>query len=278
MPTKPHFVVDPQFVNSKEVLSIPRRYRLAAVGAWTAAGAWSTDKLTDGWVPVTALRELLVTVHIVELLFASTLWVPGAEPSQVARTSDVWTTRAGRVAAIQFEQWGKWQKTKEQWLLGNRGNAERQRRLRERRSAEDTEQNNGVTRAVVTPLRVINGNPAQDGRNGVSNAPRRGEKREVKSGGLVQSVGPPDQPPPPTPLIGCVKHPGGTSDPCADCRRVRLQTGADADHAAITNAAARQLELTRKSRCTACDPNGLRYADPTDWDSPLIRCDHPDIP
>ena len=34
------FKVDDGFHSSRKVLSIPRRSRLAAIGAWTIAGAW----------------------------------------------------------------------------------------------------------------------------------------------------------------------------------------------------------------------------------------------
>ena len=47
----PHFFVDDAFSDSKEVLAIPARYRLASVGLWTLCGSWSASKLTDGYTP-----------------------------------------------------------------------------------------------------------------------------------------------------------------------------------------------------------------------------------
>lgn len=167
MPTKPHFVVDSSFHTSDEVLSIPARYRHAAVGVWTLCGAWSVDNQRDGFLPAHALETLGVTPLLVAVLIESTLWeaVPG-DDTDVSR--NVSGTRPRRVRdayanGVRFRNWGKWQRTKEQWAAGNKANAERQRRHRER-------QNNGVTSQPAAPESPPHSNVSKPTGNGVSNA------------------------------------------------------------------------------------------------------------
>ena len=71
----PHFFVDDAFHDSKEVMSIPARYRNAAVGLWTRCGGWSAGKLTDGEVDMDTVRSFggNATNKLVECLAASTL-------------------------------------------------------------------------------------------------------------------------------------------------------------------------------------------------------------
>jgi hypothetical protein len=51
------FIVHDGFSTSPKVLAIPRAERLAAVGLWTLAGAWSAQHLTDGEIPEYMLDE-----------------------------------------------------------------------------------------------------------------------------------------------------------------------------------------------------------------------------
>ena len=120
MPTKPHFVVDPDFANSAEVLSIPRRYRLAAVGAWTLAGSWSANKMTDGFVPDEVLDAPCITPLLRDQLIAVGLWTRVVDnPESESRTGSGPTPDRVRTASgpgAQFNNWPKWQKTKAQWV------------------------------------------------------------------------------------------------------------------------------------------------------------------
>ncbi|AHY84253.1 hypothetical protein SEA_EVANESCE_68 [Mycobacterium phage Evanesce] len=172
MPTKPHFVVDSSFHSSDEVLSIPARYRHAAVGVWTLCGAWSVDNQRDGFVPAHALELLGVTPLLVGVLIEATLWetVP-SDVTDTTRNTPVSRTRRVRdmyAHGVRFRNWGKWQKTKAQWEAGNRANAERQKRHRERKS-------NAVSNADITPNQEPASNAAEPDRNAVSNAASRVE-------------------------------------------------------------------------------------------------------
>lgn len=67
--------VDDGFPTHHKVLSIPRGpRRLAAVGAWTLAGAWVAGNQHDGRVPNTVLEELAIGPRVVADLVSAGLW------------------------------------------------------------------------------------------------------------------------------------------------------------------------------------------------------------
>ncbi len=69
------FKVDDSFPSHRKVLAIPRGpRRLAAIGAWTLAGAWSSANKTEGKLPDSILEELAVPLKVVADLVASGLW------------------------------------------------------------------------------------------------------------------------------------------------------------------------------------------------------------
>lgn len=51
------FKVDDKFPTSPKVMRIPRSVRLAAIGLWTTAGAWSAEHEQDGQVPAYMIDE-----------------------------------------------------------------------------------------------------------------------------------------------------------------------------------------------------------------------------
>jgi len=110
----PWFKVDDGFTNSKPVLKIPRRFRAAAVGLWTLAGAWSAKELTDGNIPEYLLEEFASTPAIAKHLVASGLWETNA---------DGWA----------FVGWSKYQPTRAQVMADRDAEAERKRKYRESR-------------------------------------------------------------------------------------------------------------------------------------------------
>lgn len=108
----PHFFVDDAFSDSKEVLAIPARHRLAAVGLWTLCGSWSASKLTDGFIPDEVLKKL------------------GARPVLVDALVDLahlWVRESG---GIRFTNWSKWQRTREQVEAYRANQAEKKRKQR----------------------------------------------------------------------------------------------------------------------------------------------------
>jgi hypothetical protein len=109
----PHFFVDDGFSDSKEVLAIPARHRLAAVGLWTLCGSWSANKLTDGFIPDEALRRL------------------GARPILINALTDIaglWERVPG---GIRFANWAKWQRTRDSVKAYRAAQAEKKRKQRE---------------------------------------------------------------------------------------------------------------------------------------------------
>jgi hypothetical protein len=113
----PWFYVDDGFSDSKPVLNMPDRHRLAACGLWVLAGSWSAKEELDGFVPNSKLRQL------------------GARPTIVAALTEKGPMSAPLCertsTGIQFNSWKKWQKTREELAEKRREDAERQRAWRE---------------------------------------------------------------------------------------------------------------------------------------------------
>lgn len=123
----PWFYVDDGFSDSKPVLNMPDRYRLAACGLWVLAGSWSAKEELDGFVPTSKLRQL------------------GARPPIVAALTD-----AGPMSAplctpvsggIQFNSWEKWQPTKAELEAERIENARKREAEAERKRAERAAKN-----------------------------------------------------------------------------------------------------------------------------------------
>jgi hypothetical protein len=113
----PWFYVDDGFSDSKPVLNMPDRHRLAACGLWVLAGSWSAKEELDGFVPNSKLRQLGARPTILAALTdKGPMFAPLCE-----QTSD----------GIQFNSWKKWQKTREELAEKRREDAERQRLWRE---------------------------------------------------------------------------------------------------------------------------------------------------
>jgi hypothetical protein len=109
----PWFYVDDGFSDSKPVLNMPDRHRLAACGLWVLAGSWSAKEELDGFVPNSKLRQLGARPTIISALTENG---PMFAPLCV-KTS----------AGIQFNSWEKWQKTRAELAEKRREDAERQR-------------------------------------------------------------------------------------------------------------------------------------------------------
>ena len=108
------FKVDDGFHSSRKVLSIPRRSRLAAIGAWTIAGSWCADELTDGHVPEYMISEWGFPASIPDALVDSGLWE---------------RERGGYA----FRNWAEYQPSKADVDAERTASRERMRELRARR-------------------------------------------------------------------------------------------------------------------------------------------------
>lgn len=99
----------------------------AAIGLWTVAGSWSSDELTDGWIPDDVLDYIAPGV--------------GHELAKRLEAVGLWhrVTRDGE-EGWQFHEWTGHQPTKDQVLAERAGAADRQRRARERARANRSDQ------------------------------------------------------------------------------------------------------------------------------------------
>lgn len=263
---RPRFQVDSGFNDSKELLSIPSRQRLAARGAWEAAGCWSCDKLTDGLVPVYILRSLGVTPKLAELLIASTLWIPVDDPTVGASSRDRWTVATGPLTVIQFDNWERWQMTRERWERQVGADAQRARAYRQRRKQEQPE---NVTRdADVTDRDADDDRQSSVTRD--DHVQRHAveisrDKRELSR--ELTAVGSADSPPPLEFPDHCSKHRHEPEPPrCNDCRRVREQNAANARIVDAADALRRNDLMRSRAACETCEGHGHVQVDPTDPD------------
>lgn len=263
----PWFNVDDGFANSKPVMRIPRRYRAVCIGVWTLCGSWSAKELTDGFIPQEVVSEYGGTPKIVALLVAAELW----------QNSE---------SGVQFRNWAKWQKTKQQVLDYRQAEADRKRNRRNAKRQTSDQQEPEMS--AECPAGTHNGHPV--GRHAESGIPIPKPEPTpiptvVTNGGEQTSVAPPAAPalnPDGTtrsvpdlneaPPKFCPRHqPAGTLNPCGPCKQARItydtwyskQTETrrkeiEAEAAEIA-AARRQAAATRQNRidtCTLCDDDG----------------------
>lgn len=108
------FRVDDGFATSPKVLRMPRAVRLAAVGLWTIAGAWSSQHLTDGEIPEYMLEEWGADVSHGTALVAVGLWVETAQGYRFHDWKDYQPSRADVRAAREKERQRKeaWRRKK----------------------------------------------------------------------------------------------------------------------------------------------------------------------
>jgi hypothetical protein len=243
----PGFNVDLDFADSKEVMSIPRRHRLAAVGLWTLCGTWSAKKLQDGYVSAEVLKMYGATRPVVESLIASTLWKP-------ADAGAVW-----------FTNWPRWQRTRDEVASYRQSEAAR------KKAARDAAKNTATSGEGETSARTSAGRP-QDVRaeaGDPSTKTENRELREVKLGGEVTSVGAGvDEPPPRT----CPRHPDGTEIPCGACANARRKHDDWQNSRSLAAVNDRQAELDARKNCPDCDDAGWTLD--SDETIGLVRCHH----
>lgn len=135
------FKVDDHLHSSKKVNAIPRRDRLAAIGLWTIAGAWSSQELTEGFIPDYMIERLGGTARLAQVLCEA----------RGGSASGLWLNTPG---GFQFHEWLERNPTREQVQSGREAARERQRRARERsramREHAAVTRDNTVTHAPVT--------------------------------------------------------------------------------------------------------------------------------
>ena len=243
----PGFNVDLGFYDSEEVLSIPRKIRAAAVGVWMLCGAYSANKLTDGYVSEEALRNLGCTPAIRAALTST-------------KPQPLWDE--AHVGGIWFTRWAKWQRTCAEVKAYREADAERKRKAREAKrngSTSDYEETSARTSTgPSSPVRAESRTPKTE-----TKTETKSLSIETSSGG-VTSV---DAHEPPQ----CRRHPNSNSElPCAACQKRRLwdeqQTEAQKRNELDTR---RRLKEIREN-CQLCQGTNLVELE----DGVMARCDH----
>lgn len=117
----PWFKVDDKLHSAPKLLSIPRKFRLAALGLWTISGSWSADQLTDGRVPDYMVEEWGGTKTLVDWLVKAGLW---------QKVDD----------ASQFKNWGEYQPTKADIESEREKNREKLRKWREKQQGKNQDE------------------------------------------------------------------------------------------------------------------------------------------
>ena len=114
----PWFKVDDKLHSAPKLLSIPRKFRLSALGLWTIAGSWSADQLTDGRIPDYMVEEWGGTKTLIDWLVKAGLWVKVEDGTE-------------------FKNWGEYQPTKADIEAEREKNREKLRKWRERNQASN---------------------------------------------------------------------------------------------------------------------------------------------
>ena len=109
------YKVDDRLPTSRKVLRIPRERRVAAIGVWTLAGAWSAHDLTDGFIPAYMIEEWGGCETDADALVEAGLWERAEDDGD---------------AGFQFVNWGEYQPLKADVEAAREREREKKRRQR----------------------------------------------------------------------------------------------------------------------------------------------------
>jgi hypothetical protein len=158
----PWFYVDDGFSDSKPVLNLPERYRLAACGLWVLAGSWSAKEETDGEVPDEVLGQFghgntinALTRHL------------SSGPAPLWKSTD---------DGIQFRGWAKWQRTRAELMAKRASDAARQKRHRGRNAPPE------AADLLTANGRETDGKPTANGRETDGKPTANGRENYTETG------------------------------------------------------------------------------------------------
>ena len=265
--------VDDGFHASPKLQSIPARHRFQAAGLWVIAGSWSSQQMTDGFVPDYMIEAWKPTRLTVESLVNAGLWE---------------RVRGG----FAFRSWLEYNPSKEQTEREREASKERMRASRERKKSERAGKavaNSDVAPQQAEPLQRNTPEPLQRP-DPTRPDPTRPTSKEGR-GESSRSVPRENATPPPSPdsswlpsaiadvppawvqdprSARCPKHTGVQDPPpCRGCGKARevAEAARDERDAAEAQAAGERRALI--DACDLCDPNGK-----TDGPRGLITCPH----
>lgn len=244
----PHFFVDDQFPNSEEVLAIPARHRLAAVGLWTLCGAWSANRLTDGFIPDEVLRRFGATKTLIDCLINdASLFEPHTQ---------------GTTQGMQMTNWTRWQRTRASVKAYRAKQAEKQRKLRKRRkprpTSEDAEAYPSDTHGYEKPRTQGSSQTPVPKPKSYGNF---GGETNVSNGQACEQKPPPEF---------CSTHmPNGTAAPCGACGAAKQRRQTWETEQRRKQSEQRAAARAVRDACPDCDELGwLLHTDDA------IHCDH----
>lgn len=279
----PWFYVDDGFSDSKPVMDMPDRYRLAACGLWVLAGSWSAKEELDGFVPDSKLRQLRARPALIDAL-------TGSGPM----SAPLWTRVEG---GIQFNSWEKWQPTRAELEAERIENARKREADAERKRLERAAKNDGNPppprrrrkgRNAVTSADLAKPDEPSESCPTGQNADVRSDSR-ARAGARLDPTRPDPTRPSSlvetlggevtevdareTPRPQCLKHKENSDTPCPECRRRREWDEAEAERKKADDLAARRHRKECIAACGLCDDNGKR-----EFGNFVGNCTHPDNP
>lgn len=244
------FFVDDQFGDSKPVMAIPDRNRLAAIGLWTLSGCWSAKEMTDGRVGNSVLKRLGARPVLIDVLTNSdhALWVPGN-------------------GEIVFRDWPIWQETRDEkikkrakWAENKRGQRNQKGRYRTR----DTSDENQLSTEDIPPDNTEC--PPETPPTPVPTPVPVPKPTVVTNGVGVTSVTANGAHTPTGEF--CPNHPHGTTDNCGPCANIRKANQARKEAASESEAAGAQALADRRTalwaeveHCPGCGPDSHGFID-----------------
>ncbi len=140
------FLVPIGFYDGPEVESMPRRIRAAAVGVWALCGAYSANKLLDGYVGPRMLKQLGCT----DAIRAALMSTRGPD----GELDPLWVD--ARDGGIQFTKWVKYQRSRDEVKAYRSTDADR------KRAARDALRNSSTSDNAETSARTSPGHPPDD--------------------------------------------------------------------------------------------------------------------
>lgn len=240
----PWFYVDDAFSDSKPVMDMPERYRLAVCGLWVLAGAWSAKEMTDGYVPAAKLKTLGAKPRHIEILTqGGPLGAALCEPK-----SD----------GFALKNWTKWQQNRDEILAKREKAAEKKRAQRSKGRLHLSCEDENMSPGDTIGTEVVIHRPVPGGLPGPPTPPQPLSRYVGRGTAVGGGTGLPH----PRSRF-CEDHPDGTTARCGRCADARRAfDGAEAAEqagsiaAAAASAAHRRAIRAAIDACKTCDDQG----------------------
>lgn len=256
------FRVDDSWWRHKKVRKLGRQ-RVLAAGVWSLCGDWSSDNLTDGFVPWEVVES----------------WDPRRKSARRLIDVGLWEEDSqGGEHGIRFHDWADWNPLRDQVIHRRKIDAERRARWRERRRELHQEATGNEAESRQGSRRDTPGDGTRDGMRESQPESRKGSvlpdptrpdpssslvALDEKGGGRTERVDARANPPP-----RCDQHrnldPADPGPPCLRCRDARL----------AAEAKGRARRTAARDACHRCDEAGWVLGADGLPVEPARKCDH----